>query len=425
MPEARRQNFGLRLSNFGVHFALLPATVCASTNLTFKADLAVKETYDSNVYLQDEQPDLTKVPQAVQPFQESFVTSVTPRAGLDYRAASGFNAALSYAPEFVWYHAEPSEDHIAHRSLLNLGGKLAGLPWQVGNSLAYVQGSENNLYFGAPGGAPAIGGIPIRDRRQQLVYRGKASLTWDVDSWFFRPVASGYWHDFQTVQRSDPGYENYIDRRELNLGGDLGRKLGTQTRLYAGYRFGFEVQGHLLDSPYHYDSEYHRPVVGIEGQPWKWVKANFAIGPDIHHTIHETAPGFDPNYTTLWVDGVITLLPTAQDTIVLTWKQNTQPAFASTAVYDDITYDFTARHRFDAKWAVNGGFRLYIGDWLAPVNRDDWIYTASAGLSYQHDAHWSAELGYSYDWVDSKVPNTPGREFTRHLAWLGARYTFR
>ncbi|MBE7502499.1 MAG: hypothetical protein HS113_19875 [Verrucomicrobiales bacterium] len=179
--------FGLRLSSFGLHFALLPATLCASTNLTFKADLAVKETYDSNVYLQDEEPDLTKVPQAVQPFQDSFVTSVTPRAGLDYRASSGFNAALSYAPEFVWYHAEPSEDHIAHRSLLNLGGKLATLPWQFGNSLTYVQGSEDNLYFGAPGGPPAIGSIPIRDRRQQLVYRGKASLTWDLDSWFFRP----------------------------------------------------------------------------------------------------------------------------------------------------------------------------------------------------------------------------------------------
>ncbi|MBE7502498.1 MAG: hypothetical protein HS113_19870 [Verrucomicrobiales bacterium] len=53
------------------------------------------------------------------------------------------------------------------------------------------------------------------------------------------------------------------------------------------------------------------------------------------------------------------------------------------------------RHRFNAQWAANAGFRLYIGEWLAPVERDDWIYTASAGVSYQHDAHWSADLGYS------------------------------
>ena len=57
------------------------------------------------------------------------------------------------------------------------------------------------------------------------------------------------------------------------------------------------------------------------------------------------------------------------------------------------------------------------------MNRDDWIYTWTAGVAYRHDAHWSAELSYSYDWVESQVPNTPGREFTRNLVWLGAKWT--
>ena len=416
-------DFGLPLLSLAS--AVVPGALSASTNLTFKADLAVKETYDSNVYLQDVDPDLTKVPKAVRPFQDSFVTTATPKIGLDYQASPHFNVGASYTPEVNFYHAEPSEDYVAHRGLLNLGGKVSSLPWQLANAFTWVQGNNEGLYFGGPGGPPAIGGIPIRDRRQQFVYRGKASITWDVDQWFFRPAFSGYWHDFQTEQRSDPGYENYIDRRELNMGGDVGRILSSKTRVYAGYRFGFEIQGHLLDSPYHYESEYHRPMVGIEGQPWKWLKANFAVGPDIHHTIHQTPPTFDSNYTTIWADGVVTLLPTAQDSIALTWKQNTQPAFASTAVYDDITYDILARHTFDKRWSVSAGFRIYAGEWFDPVSRDDWIYTASAGVAYKHDAHWSGELGYSYDWVQSKVPNTDGREFTRNLVWLGARYTFR
>jgi hypothetical protein len=413
----------LALANLATPAAAVAAA--ASTNLTFKADLSVKETYDSNVYLQDKDPDLTKVPQAVRPFQDSFVTSVTPRVGLDYVASPHFYVGVSYAPEVTYYHAEPSEDYVAHRGLLNLGGKVASLPWQIANTFTYVQGSDEGLYFGGPGGAPAIGGIPIRDRRLQFVYRGKASITWDVHDWFFRPAFSGYWHDFLTQQRPDPGYENYIDRRELSLGGDVGRILGNKTRVYAGYRFGYEIQGHLLDSPYHYDSEYHRPLAGIEGQPWKWFKANFAVGPDMHHTIHETPPGFDTDYTTVWADAVVTLMPTAQDSLMLTWKENTQPAFASASVYDDITYDFLARHTFDKRWSVTAGFRIYAGEWYDPVSRDDWIYTASAGVAYKHDAHWSGELAYSYDWVQSKVPNTDGREFTRNLVWLGARYTFR
>ena len=64
------------------------------------------------------------------------------------------------------------------------------------------------------------------------------------------------------------------------------------------------------------------------------------------------------------------------------------------------------------------------GDWLAPVSREDWIYTVSASVGYTFHRHWNAELGYSYDWVDSRVDNTEGREFTRHLVALGVRYNF-
>ena len=77
------------------------------------------------------------------------------------------------------------------------------------------------------------------------------------------------------------------------------------------------------------------------------------------------------------------------------------------------------------------GFTLYIGDWQAPVNRDDWIYTPSAALDYNFNKHLSAELAYSYDWVDSKCP-PPRRsaelpnshEFTRHLVSLAVKYAF-
>jgi hypothetical protein len=350
---------------------------------------------------------------------------------LDWKPCAHFNALVSYAPDVVFYHSEPSEDHVAHRGLFNFGGTVADITWDAVNTLTWVDGSDEGLYFGGPGGAPAIGGIPIRERRDQFVYRSALKATWSIcERLFVRPVITGYCHDFQTVQKNnalgqpDYGYENYVDRSELTTGLDLGWQIQPQTRVFVGYRYGKEVEGRVVGSPYHYDSTFHRPLAGIEGQPAKWIKLAVAVGPDIHHTTGQPAPGFDVDYTTVWSDTVVTLLPTEKDSLVLTWKANTQPAFASPSVYDDITYDATAKHRFDKHWTVGAGFRTYIGDWMSPVDRDDWIYTVSTGVAYTHNKHLGADLTYSYDWVDSKVSNTEGREFTRHLVSLALKYTF-
>ena len=61
------------------------------------------------------------------------------------------------------------------------------------------------------------------------------------------------------------------------------------------------------------------------------------------------------------------------------------------------------------------------------MNRDDWIYTPNASLTYAFTQDLSAEVVYSYDWVDSKVsasvePLNNSHEFTRHLITLGVKY---
>jgi long-subunit fatty acid transport protein len=93
-------------------------------------------------------------------------------------------------------------------------------------------------------------------------------------------------------------------------------------------------------------------------------------------------------------------------------------------MYEDITYDLTWRHKFDPRWSARAGFRIYAGDWQGPVNRDDWIFTPSTGLTWVPHPKVNADLAYSYDWVESQVPNTEAREFTRHLVALSLKYTF-
>lgn len=410
-----------------VAFLLLTSVAYpASTNWTFQADLTLRETYDSNVYLQDYEPS-PLVPDAVLPFQESFITTVTPKVGFAYKPGLGFNVSGSYAPEAAFYHSESTEDYVAHRLALLFNGVVGKVTWQMQNSVTYIDGSEEGLTFGAPGGAPAIGGIPIRDRREALIYRNSFAAFHKHGNWFFRPAVSSYIHDFRTELRNPaqfPFYQNYVDRNDFNLGVDAGYKAFKEGYVFLAYRCGWQHENELPPgNVYDYSNDYQRLLAGFEGKVTDWFKFNLFIGPDWRNFNHRTPPGFDPDPVKLYIDGNAVFTLSKSDTVILTVKQFEQPAFGTPSAYEDITYDIVWRRRLSEQFAMGVGFRAYGGDWEAPVRREDWIYTPSANLSYTHNRHFGAELAYSYDWVDSEVPNTQGREFTRHLVWLAVKWT--
>ena len=402
--------------------------------LKLKADLGLKETYDSNVYLQDVTPDPANVAaaraagfDAVEAKKESFVTSILPGLGLDYQPCTEFRLAASYAPEIAFYHSASSEDYVAHRAALNLSGTIEKTKWELLNSFTFIDGSDLGPVFAGPGEITAVGGIPLRNRRDAFVFLNTFRVTQPIGKFFLRPIATAYVHDFGTKQLlSGAGYayENYIDRQNVNGGLDVGVPLEEQTHLILGYRYGQQDQFKLrgVDSPY--DRSYHRLLVGVEGSPVKWMKLALLGGPDISNYDSGTPANFDEGETVYYIDSSITLLPTSRDTIKLSNLRYQQPAFGSPSVYEDITYSVNWKHKFDDQWSANAGFQAYIGDWQSPAVREDWIYTPSVGVTYAHDKHLPAALGYSYYWVDSKVANTAGREFTRHLVWLSAKYTF-
>jgi hypothetical protein len=283
------------------------------------------------------------------------------------------------------------------------------------------------LTFGAPGGAPAIGGIPIRDRRAAIVYRNGFRAFHPHGRWFFRPVVWSYIHDFQTESRPRalfPYYQNYVDRNDFTVGMDTGYKAFPNAYLVVGYRYGFQQEPSLPGETIRYSNDYHRFLAGFEGKITDWLKIIGVAGPDYRDFCCDVAAGFDDHQTRLYYDASAVITPTKRDTLTLAARQFEQPAFGLPSVYEDITWEITWKHQFDAALSASAGFRAYGGDWLAPVMREDWIYTPGAALSYVHDQHWSAELSYTYDWVESRIPNTSGREFTRHLVSLGLKYTF-
>ncbi|MCX7824136.1 MAG: hypothetical protein N2689_01080 [Verrucomicrobiae bacterium] len=427
--------------------ALLAALALASgageqRELSYKAELGVRETYDSNIYIQDKQPYATvTAPKGyviARPQADSFVTTVTPNVGLSYKPCEEFNLSADYAPDMVWYHAASSEDYIAHRGHINFSGDVDGVVWEWLNRVTWVDGNDEGPLFLRPGDVPAVGGIPLRDRRDQAVFRNSLQFTIPLGKWFVRPVFSSYVHDFQTKQRScsdssrpNTYYENYIDREEIGGGLDAGCEVCEKTRIVAGYRFGRQHQGKLLGAESPYSNYYHRFLAGVEGTPAKWIKLAIMAGPDVRDFDPNTPRGFHRGEVLCYLDGSITLTPTPEDTLTLQATRYEQPAFSSHSVYEDIRYDVSYRHKFTDQLAARVGFTIHVGDWQAPVNRDDWIYTPGVVLTYAFANHWTADLSYYYDWVDNTVSPThegatyaDGRKWTRHLVSLGVKYSF-
>ena len=432
-------------------FATAPSAPCGTPaplpENPWNASLSfsVRESYDSNVFLQDVEPSPAGVAAAraagLQPAEAglgSFVTLITPRLDVSFKPSQAFNLSAFYAPDVATYHSADSEDYVAHRTNLNFSGTTESkVAWEQTNTAVYVDGSELGPTFARPGDIPAIGGIPLRDRREQFLLRQGLKLTIPVPGGFIRPVASFYYHDFRTGQRSSPTpslfvYENYIDRSELLGGVDFGYSGTGRTALVLGYRFGSQDQYELLGADSPFDSTFHRILVGVEGAPSDGLKLALSGGPDIRNFRAGTPVGFDRGELLYSIDSSVTILPTQVDTITLLARRYEQPAFSSQSMYEDITYEANWKHRINDHWASGVGFRIYGGDWQAPVQREDWIYTPMASLSYTRDANFSAELGYTYDQADNTVPvaagsstaYADGREFSRSIVSLMARYCF-
>ncbi len=382
---------------------------------TPSASLALKEAFDGNVFMQSVTPLAN---------HSSFVTVVTPSVGAQWKPGAAFGLTANYTPEIAFYHSENSEDYVAHRGALNLGVKSKDTSWELPNSFTWIDGSHRGLIFTGRGGAPALGGVPMRDRRDALIYRGGFKLEHTIGKWLVRPVASAYVHDFKTEQLATPGYQNYADRSDVNGGLDLGYRVAKDTHVVIGYRHGAQDQQPVLNGAIHYDNTYDRVLAGVEGKPAPWLKLGVLLGPDFRSFGPNVPPGFDRQRTKFYLDALATFTLGKTDTLTLTAKRFEQPGYGGNSVYDDVTYELGWRHTFSDKFSTSGSVRALQWDFEKPVIRNERWYGVAVSAAYKFGKHFSADAGYAYDQVDSQVPNTAGREASRHLASLGVKHSF-
>jgi hypothetical protein len=386
---------------------------------SFAANYSLKEFFDGNVYLQD-MGGWSK--------RRSLVTSGTLGVALGYQRTPAFKAAFTYAPELVRFHSYASENYVTHRTSLNFNGVSGRTAWEFTNAFIGIDGGNQGPIFDVASKCdiPAVGGIPLRDRRAAVILRNGFKATHSMGRWFLRPVFSSYVHDFRTEQRPRTGpylgYENYVDRYELSGGVDAGYRIGENTSVVLGHRYGHQEQGKLLGVRSPYSNSYNRVLFGFEGAPAAWMRLNVLAGPDIRR-FERSPANFDADELRWFVNASLSWLPSTSDTVTLVHSRFQQPAFSSHSLYEDIVYDLAWRRQYTKRLSGTAGFRIYGGDWCAPASRDDWIYTPAASLSYTFHKRLTAEVAYSHDRARSRIPNTQGRDFTRNLFSVGVKGT--
>jgi hypothetical protein len=386
---------------------------------TSSASLTVKEGYDDNVYLQNIGPNAN---------HGSSITVVNPNFGLAYQGSPKFGLALTYAPEFNYFDAASGEDFTTHRVGLTGGGQMGNTGWEVTESFVGIDGSDIGPTYLQTGGAPANGGPAIRDRRAALIERGRLRMKQSFGNWFIRPVLNGYLHDFLEQHETTAGYQNFVNRSDINGGADVGWAAIPNTAFVAGYRYGVQSQDQLFPSinATYYDNHYHRLLFGVEGNPWSWLKLNLSLGPEFRHYDGIVAAGFDRTQTYCYIDSSATITATKRDTLTLLAISFEQPGFSGRSAYLDTTLDLTWRHKLSDEWSIEAGARGWNNDFVNPsADRDDWIVTGKGAVTYTYNKKLSTELAYLYDNATSEVANTPAREYTRQCVMLSLKYVFR
>ncbi|HVT81905.1 MAG TPA: outer membrane beta-barrel protein, partial [Phycisphaerae bacterium] len=176
-------------------------------------------------------------------------------------------------------------------------------------------------------------------------------------------------------------------------------------------------------NPIHADNIYQRALVGMEGEPVAGLKFSFLVGPDFRSfTSDHLLAGMETD-PRLYAEGAATWAVTRVDDLSLNIKHWTLPASGGKTLYADNCYDLGWKHAFTSQLTASLGVKALGGEWETG-RRNDWVYIARAGLNYKIDRHWSLESGYECDLGRSANRNFDGRDYDRHLLWLGGRYDF-
>jgi len=409
----------------------LPATGSSASVLNKPAwmtqlSLELKESYDDN---------LLGVSGDGMPKSYSWITTITPKIGIDIAPLITDQRVLqvlflNYEPAFGAYSQASEETNIAHRILNKIKAKSENLSFSLDNSIAYIDGSSVAPIYSAPDNVRSCYAHALpRERRDQYQERTKIDIQLDLDPFFVRPTGSLQYWDMFTDQRATSGYQNWVDRYDMNGGVDLGRKINSQLAIFMGYRYGRQYQATVINSDYSSTNDYHRTLAGIEGKLFNWLTLSLLGGPEFRE-YEDTAPVNDKNQVNFYGESSLTGELSKQDTVVIKYKGTRWISSTGQVPTYDSSVDLGYRRKFDAASSWNLNCQIKNADYTvgnlnsgsAASLRNDWLYTLSTGLSHDFNAHIGVNISLAANLGRNEqdgISNANYREFDEYLTSVG------
>jgi hypothetical protein len=416
--------------------------------------LGVKESYDDNI--------LGVSGNGMQP-QGSWITTISPAIGFNFAPLLGSQApfhtlSLNYTPDFVVFHAAPSENYDAHKFGIAIKGTAGNFSFSLDNSFLYNDGSRTAPTYALnqlPSSNPLANqfdkyrsqyaNTPARERRNQDQDREATLLQYDMGKFFIRATSALLYYNmntrFHTNQAPYMGYQNYPSRSDANGGTDLGYRVLTNVALTLGYRYGSQYQQQFpasIASDRHYSSStYQQVLFGAEGRPWHWLEMKLAGGPDFRD-YNPNTPVYDLHPTRYYGEASVAATITTNQSLTFKYKQWNW--VASTGYVPEFDSSYALDYHWNAIRQL--GFDLaaqiqeadytsgYDAAGTAPSIRTDRVYTLSPGVTYAFTPQLSASLSYTFNAGNNELYTIPAtshpayKNFIDQQVSLGLLYKF-
>jgi hypothetical protein len=388
--------------------------------------LELKESYDDN---------LLGVSGDGMPKSYSWITTITPKIGIDLAPLINNQRvlqvlSLNYEPAFATYSQASDETNTAHRILNKIKAKSDNISFSLDNSFIYIDGSSVAPIYPAPDNVRSSYAQALpRERRNQYQDWTKIDFQLDWDPFFVRPTGSLQYWNMLTDQRTTSGYQNWVDRYEINGGVDLGRRISSLLAIFLGYRYGRQYQDTVINSDYTSTNDYHRTLVGIEGKLFNWLTLSLLGGPDFRE-YEDNAPVNNKNQVNFYGESSLTGEISKQDTVMVKYKGTRWISSTGQVPTFDSSFDLGYRHKFDTALIWNLNCQIKNADYTvgnlnsgsAPSRRNDWLYTFSTGLSHDFNAHIGVNISLTANLGRNEqdgITNANYREFDEYLTAIG------
>ena len=384
---------------------------------------SMRESYDDNIYLQDDVPLAAGQTRASLPANAgAIVTAAGASVSLGWQSGPALQVELAYAPEVFRFSRFTTENHTDHRFTASAGGTEGDWRYEAKASWLGTVGSRESPVFNRLGGSPPVGGEPVRARRSQDITKVNGRLTRVFPHGFVRGVLALNNQDFHTRERTTYGCANYVDRAEWAAGPELGGELRTGFFAVAAIRAGRQQQANLLGVSLNYTNTLTRWLAGAEGQLARHWKLSVLAGPDVRTFGPAVRSGFDRHQTTTYWEGNATWTPTDSDTLTLSGRRCLWLPSGGRNVYVDLLYDLSWKHRFSPEWSAGTGLNQHLantGRYSLTSPRDEAITGASCAITFAMDSRTKLDFGVAQDWSNTAVPDTPSRVYHRRIGTIG------